>query len=267
MPKGKLIPIGGAEDKRYDMLILKRIVEEIGKDNITLEVITTATVESRQVGNRYCRRFKELGATHCGTLNINSRRRAEEHEYIDRICKANAVFITGGDQSRLRDFLNGTGVHKELLRRYDSEEFIIAGTSAGAAAMSDVMMQGGSSEEALSKGELILTTGLSFIKNMVIDTHFTQRGRFARLIEAIATSSSRIGLGFGEDTGAVITNGNELEIIGSGMVVIMDGSTVKFSNINQARKGDPLSISGITMHVLSKGDKFYINERNFIQAS
>lgn len=194
-PKGKLIPIGGAEDKRHGMLILKRIMEEIGKENITIEIITTATVESRSAGNRYCSRFKELGAAHCNTLNVNTKKRAEEHEFIDRVGKAHAVFITGGDQSRLTDILNGTGFHKELVRRYENEDLIIAGTSAGAAAMSDVMVKGGSSEQALSKGELKLTTGLSFIRDVVIDTHFTQRGRFGRLIEAIATSSSRMALG------------------------------------------------------------------------
>lgn len=258
------MPIGGGEDKERGMEVLKRFVKETGAKDPVIEVITTATNLPREVGRDYKDAFRSMGLRHYDTMHIDTEERANDRKYIERIEKADGVFFSGGNQEKVSSILRGTEFHKVLMHRYENDDFIIAGTSAGAAAMSEVMILGGSSEESLLKGELNLTTGLGFLNGLVVDTHFTERGRFGRLIHAITANPSVMGIGFGEDTGAVITEGDVLEIVGSGLVIIVDGQSIKRTNINEVREGEPLSINGITMHVLCEGDRFSISSRDFI---
>lgn len=139
---------------------------------------------------------------------------------------------------------------------------MIAGTSAGAMAMSNTMIYEGSSTRAHLKGEVKITTGLAFMKDVIFDSHFDKRGRFGRLAQAVGANPSCIGIGLGEDTGMLITNGNEMEAIGSGMVVIVDGHNIKQSNIADIAEGSPISIDNLIVHFMSKGDKYNLNKRH-----
>jgi cyanophycinase len=264
-PKGKLIAIGGGEDKKRGMDVLKRFLAEINKKDPVIEIITTATSLPDEVGDDYISAFRSLDVKDYDTLHIDDKDMANDRRYIERIRKADGVIFSGGDQLKLSSILGGTDFHNILKERYENEHFVIAGTSAGAAAMSQHMIVRGSSEDALIKGELKLTTGLGFIDDVVIDTHFTQRGRFGRLIQAVATLPSSIGLGLGEDTAAVITDGNHVEIVGSGMVVIVDGQNIRQSTITEIRDGEPLTVEGVTLHVLCEGDCFLLKERAFAE--
>ena len=202
-PKGKLIVIGGAVDKGsfteqnfdkqveknlnfFETGILKRIILESRlRESSRIEIITTASKIPRQVGPEYARAFEYLGANNVNVLHIEKREEAMNEEIINRVKNADVIMCTGGDQLRLTSILGGTPVHELLLKKYEQEDFIFAGTSAGAAAASNSMIYQGSSSEALLKGEVKITSGLGLIDGVVFDTHFVQRGRIGRLFQEI----------------------------------------------------------------------------------
>ncbi len=189
-------------------------------------------------------------------MDIRSREEANATENLERLRKADVVMFTGGDQLRLSSIFGGTGFHKMLMERYENESFIISGTSAGAAASSNNMIYQGSSSEALLKGEVKITGGLGFINNVIIDTHFVQRGRIGRLLYACASNPVNLGIGLGEDTGLLITKGHSMEAIGSGLVILVDGTNMRNTNITDVQMGEPVSIENLTVHVMSLGDHF-----------
>ncbi len=264
LPKGIIIPIGGGEDKQESMDVLKRVVAETGRQDPIIEVITTATSIPDEVRRDYEDAFKSMGLKNYDSMHIDYREDANDRKYIERLKSADAVLFSGGDQMKLSEVLGGTDFHKVLTDRFMEGNLVIAGTSAGAAAMSDTMIVKGSSKDALIKGELSLTAGFGFLTDVVVDTHFTERGRFGRLIQAVSTNPKLLGIGLGEDTSAIIKKGCEMEIFGSGLVVIIDGNYIKNTNLNEIREGDPLSVDNVVLHVLCKGDRFDLAKRKFI---
>ena len=273
-PKGKLVIIGGAVDKGsfteknfekqveknlnfFETGILKRlIIESKHKENSRIEIITTASNIPKEVGPEYARAFEFLGAKNVDVLYIEKREHALDEESVERLRKADVVMFTGGDQLRLTSILGGTPFHDLLINKYQNEDFIFAGTSAGAAAASNNMIYQGSSSEALLKGEVKITSGLGFIDNVVIDTHFVQRGRIGRLFQSVVGNPKVLGIGLGEDTGLLITHNNRMEAIGSGLVILVDGREIKDTNLTEVELGQPISISHLVTHVMSKYDTF-----------
>ncbi|HLO37095.1 MAG TPA: cyanophycinase, partial [Lacibacter sp.] len=214
-PKGKLIAIGGAEDKGtnleageiyrnnlnfFELGILRRVVEEAGGVDARIEVITTASTIPYEVGDNYMNAFGKMGCTNIGVLHIRNRQDTANPEFLERIKTCNAVMFSGGNQLRLSVTDGGTEFLAILKKRYQEESgFVVAGTSAGAMAMSKTMIYEGNAVRAYLKGEVKMTTGLGFIDNVIIDSHFEKRGRFVRLTQAVATNPSCIGIGLGED--------------------------------------------------------------------
>jgi cyanophycinase len=170
------------------------------------------------------------------------------------------VMFTGGDQLRLTSILGGTKLHDIILDKFKNEDFIYAGTSAGAAAASNNMIYQGSSQEALLKGEVKITSGLSLIENVIIDTHFVQRGRIGRLFQAVVGNPRVLGIGLGEDTGLLITSDGKMEAIGSGLVILVDGRQILDTNLTQVELGKPISINNMIVHVMSMYDTYDLNE-------
>jgi cyanophycinase len=271
-PKGKLIIIGGSVDKGsfterqedlqaklkfFEQGILNRIITESKhKTESRIEVITTASSIPQEVGSGYVNAFKQFNVFNIDILDIRTREEANRPEYIERLKKADVVMFTGGDQLRLSSIFGGTQFHQLLLEKYEKEDFIISGTSAGAAASSNNMIYQGSSSEALLKGEVKITGGLGFINNVIIDTHFVQRGRIGRLMYACASNPINIGIGLGEDTGLLISSGHKMEAIGSGLVILVDATNMRNTNITDVDMGEPVSIDNLTVHVMSYADKF-----------
>jgi cyanophycinase len=170
----------------------------------------------------------------------------------------------GGNQLRLSVTDGGTEFLALLKKKYAKENFLVAGTSAGAMALGQAMIYEGNAARAHLKGEVKMTTGLGFISSIVIDSHFEKRGRFVRLAQAVATNPSTIGIGLGEDTGMLITEGNKMEAIGSGLVVIIDGHEILHSNIADIPEGNPVSIENMKVHFCEKGNGYLIQERKFL---
>jgi cyanophycinase len=278
--KGKLIAIGGNEDKGteaepnfeqknnlnfFELQILSRIVHEMKQQkNSRIEVITSASSIPDEVGANYFYAFQKVGCNDVGIMHIKNREDANKPEFLERIRKCDGVMMTGGNQLRLSTIFGGTQFLKALHERMEKEEFVIAGTSAGAMAMSNTMIYQGSSAGALIKGEVKITTGLAFIKDVIIDSHFDKRGRFGRLAQAVASNPSCVGIGLGEDTGVLITDNNHLEAIGSGLVVIVDGHDIHHSNIADLAEGSPISIENLIVHVMTRGNAYDLRERKFM---
>lgn len=277
---GKLIAIGGAEDKGTDLEkgeiqrnnlnffelgILRRIAQEAGGLNAHIEVITTASTIPLEVGENYLDAFSKIGCTNVDVMHIRNREDVNNANYIERLKACNCVMFSGGNQLRLTAVFGGTEFLKIVKKRYETDNsFIIAGTSAGAMAMSNTMIYEGNATKAHLKGEVKITTGLAFMDSIIIDSHFEKRGRFGRLAQAVAANPSCIGIGLGEDTGMLITSGNKMEAIGSGLVMIIDGHDIKHSNIADIPDGNPISVENIKVHLCEKGNGYMVNERQFI---
>ena len=261
-PKGTLIPIGGAEDKKDRKDVLHRVLQETGKKRPKICVITLATNLPKEVGQDYRAAFKALGIKNITLLHFEDRPKADSLTNIQKVRTCDAVLFSGGDQLKLSSLLGGTRILDIIKDRYYNEtDFVIAGTSAGAAAMSDTMIISGSSKDAMIKGELELTNGLDFINSVFIDTHFTERGRFGRLIQTVTCNPGVMGLGLGEDTAVVIYKGNEMEVVGSGLVVIADGVAISYTDLTRVSHGAPITVEGIKMHILGPGKRFLLSER------
>jgi cyanophycinase len=280
IPKGKLIAIGGAEDKGSDLEkgaifrnnlnffelgILRRIVAEAGGSDASIEVVTTASTIPYEVGENYLDAFGKIGCTNVHIIHVRNREDAQKLEYIERIQQCNCVMFSGGNQLRLTTIFGGTRFLDIIQERYRTENFVIAGTSAGAMAMSSTMIYEGNATRAHLKGEVKITTGLGFMDGVIFDSHFEKRGRFARLAQAVSANPSCIGIGLGEDTGMLITQGNNMEAIGSGPVIIVDGHDVKHSNLADIPEGNPLSIENLHVHFCAKGNGFKVKERTFVE--
>jgi len=278
VPKGKLVIIGGAVDlgsslnynenishphyiKFFEQGILRRVMVESAKaENSVVEVITTASQIPDIVGAEYIKSFNQLQVNNVRVLDIRSRTDAANHEYLERITNADVVMFSGGDQLRLSSIFGGTKFLQILKKRYHEDNFLIAGTSAGAAAASTNMIYRGSSSEALVKGEVQITAGLGFVDSVIVDTHFVQRGRIGRLFYAVASNPGMLGIGLGEDAGLLITEGNCLEAIGSGLTILVDGRYINETSIYDVEIGSPVSIDGLKVHVMSLFDRYSLEK-------
>jgi len=278
-PKGKLIAVGGAEDKGtnletgevyrnnlnfFELGILRRVVEEAGGPSARIEIITTASTIPYEVGENYLNAFGKISCTNIGVMHIRNRQDTMNKDFLERIQTCDAVMFSGGNQLRLSATDGGTEFLRIMKRRYLEEDFLIAGTSAGAMAMSNTMIYEGNATRAHLKGEVKITTGLGFINTLIIDSHFEKRGRFGRLAQAVAANPSLIGIGLGEDTGMLITDGDKMEAIGSGLVVIIDGHDILHSNIADIPDGNPVSIENLKVHFCEKGNGYLIRDRKFL---
>jgi cyanophycinase len=272
VPKGKLIAIGGNEDKGFgtdekytldfvESGILRHVVNHGGGPGARIEVIPTASSIPAEVGANYQQAFTKLGCESVGVLDIRNKKKVNDPSAIERIKQADIVMFSGGDQRRLSKIYRGSEIINILHRRYMHEKIVIAGTSAGAVAMSATMIFGGSAAYALLKGAVKLMPGLGFIDNVIFDSHFVARGRFGRLSEAIAMHPDQLGFGLGEDTGVVVTDGNKIQVIGSGMVIIFDGCQLTHNNAAILEAGTPMSIGNMIIHVLANGDEFDLAEK------
>ena len=270
--KGTLIPIGGNEDKgngeneRYTLEyiqkgILSRVVRESGGVDAVIIVIPTASSIPVEVSKNYLEAFNKLDCHDVHIMDIRSREDSEKPEFLSLMKKANCVMFSGGDQSKIVKYIGGTALDEIIKHKYEHEEFVIAGTSAGAMCMSEEMITGGGVQEAFTKGAVTMGRGMGFIPNFIIDSHFIRRGRFGRLAEAVARFPLKIGIGLAEDTGIVIKNCNNCEVIGSGMVILFDPRKLIHNNQASVEEGQPMSITNLKTHILANGDKLDIKEK------
>ncbi len=271
--KGILIPVGGNEDKglgskeffSLDFItdgILSTIVKESGGNQARIVVITTASNIPQEVGENYLQAFSALSCSNVEILDIRKRSEAKSTSTISLLEQADCIMFSGGDQSKISKCIADTEVHNLLQRKLEQTAVVIAGTSAGAMSMSLQMIAGGSRVDAMQKGNVKMARGMGFLAQLIIDSHFIQRGRFGRLAEAVARFPKMLGIGLAEDTGLIIRNGNECEVIGSGMIVLFDPRNLSHNRYLDLEQGTPMSLSNLTTHILACGDRFKIRERS-----
>lgn len=252
--KKNLIIIGGAEDKKGNKVILKFVADKLKEVGGNLVIATIATEFPNVVKEQYKNLFSSMGINKIEELHITKREEAFNSRNIDLIKNASLIFFTGGDQLRITSLIGGTNLYDVLQKRF-SEGCYFVGTSAGASVMSDIMIVGGEEEESPKKSTLRMSSGLGLLKNTLIDQHFSQRGRIGRLLAGVCQNPEVLGIGIDEDT-AIFINDNELTVIGSGSVYIVDGREITYSNISEKQQDEVFSIFNIKLHVLTSGKSF-----------
>lgn len=258
--QGNLVIIGGSEDKEKDCFILKQVVQLAGGSAARMAVLTTASLKPEQVGKEYIEVFKKLGLKEVSIFNISDRRKACDSEIIKKLKESTGIFFTGGDQLRITGTLGGTELEKSLYDLY-RQGVVIAGTSAGASVMSDTMIVGGYNDDTPQVTSLSMAPGLGFLKEVVIDQHFAQRGRTGRLLSVIAHNPYILGIGIDEDTAIVVRSDGHLEVIGSNSATVLDGKNIGYSNVSELEPNQPLIITNVILHTLSSGCRFSLKER------
>lgn len=276
MPAGTLLIIGGAENKgegeakkkqtpsNFKRLeILKHFIRLTEKNDPVLEIVTTASTEGVESFEEYRKAFEELKVSNIGHMHHSSRNEVlGDATLIGRMKQADGIFFAGGDQLKYTSFYGGTPFLTGLKERYIHEKVVVAGTSAGAMALSTPMIYAGSDEVQEMGGMIKVTTGMEFLKDVCIDTHFVHRGRFIRMAQVVVTNPTCIGVGIEEDTAVVVHNGLEAEIIGTGTVIIIDGLGITETNIEEFTSEKPVTIRDLKMHILSSGEKYRIPQLN-----
>ena len=255
--KGPLVIIGGHEDKDGDREILTEVARSLNGGRLV--VATVASHEPEGYFEGYQKAFAAIGVTDLVELYVKERSETASPETIALFDGAAGVFFSGGDQLRISSQLGDTPVEKRV-REIHEAGGVIAGTSAGASAMSDTMLVKGSSAESHRIGDLHLAPGLGLVRDVIIDQHFAERGRIGRLLGAVAQNPRELGIGVDEDT-AMVLHGTRFHVIGSGAVTVVDGHGVTHSNIAEAKPERTLSIYDVRLHVLSAGDTFDLAAR------
>ncbi len=260
--RGWIIPIGGAEEKENAPAILRRFVQlaqEAGGGQADIVVIPTASQLSA-TGPRYERIFSDLGAARVTALNFDTRRDCDKPSRIERLQRASGVFFTGGNQLRLSTLLGGTPVAKAV-RQLNAAGVPVAGTSAGAAFISEHMIAFGDEGSTPIAGSVRLAAGLGLTNRFIIDQHFRQRDRLGRLLTALAYNPFAVGIGLDEDTAAFIAPDNTVHVEGSGGITVVDAAEVNFSSMDSVAEGRPVCLLGVKLHILTQGATFNLHTR------
>ncbi len=254
---GTLIIIGGHEEKEGERVILQEVVRPLGKGKKRLLIVTAATTIPQEIAEDYKRVFKQMGVGHVDVLDIRERDQAHDPAIIRKLDDAGVIFFTGGDQLRLTSQLGGTPLFAHMLELH-GKGTVIAGTSAGAAAVPETMLISGQNEGSLrvSMSTLGMAPGLGLLKGVIVDSHFAERGRLGRLLGAVAQNPYNLGIGIDEDTALVVQNGRVARVVGSGAVYVIDGTHLKYSSLSESDPTGVLRMHNLTLHVLGNGDTF-----------
>jgi len=251
---GALVIIGGAEDKAGDCILLREFVRSAASTKARIAVMTAATSLPGEVGEEYIRVFERIGAESIEIVNTERREDSEREDGIRKVSEATGIFFTGGDQSRIVDFIKGTPLDEVIQQRH-REGAVIGGTSAGAAMMPDEMIVGGTSVSNPSVDAVEMGPGMGFLPGVVVDQHFAQRGRLGRLLAALVLQPAVLGLGIDEDTGIVV-EGDEFTVIGRGAVTVVDETSATHNNLEGLLHDEPIALCGVKLHILPQGYRF-----------
>lgn len=267
--KGELLitKYGNAWLKKTEPEILEKILSEMKGKKSKIEIITSASKIPGIIGKEYKKALQRLNCKDVGLIHFTTKRQADKKEFIERISTCDGIMFSGGNQVLLCKTLLNTKLLKLIKKRYQNEpDFLISGTSAGAMALAEVIIARGQPSEALSKGNVELSEGLGILPGIIVDTHFVQRGRFSRLIEATATYPSKLGIGLGENTAVFFHKPEMVETIGSNLVALIDASQLSYNNISHIRKDDEICVQDMKLHILPKHHKFNITKKEIYPA-
>jgi len=255
-----LIIIGGKEDRSNNKVILSEVARRVGSGKLVVTTVAMAN-GTDQLFDQYEKAFRALGVKHLYNLEISERGEAKQPGKIKILDDASGVFFTGGDQIKITSQIGDTPIFERIREIYE-DGGVIAGTSAGAAVMSETMLvEGGDENSHVISGSVRMAPGLGLINGVIIDQHFMERGRFGRLIGAVAQNPKNLGVGIDEQTAIVVERGNGFYVLGSGGVYVVDGTGVTYSNVAEEDPHKTISIYDVKMHMLSQGDRFDLLNR------
>jgi cyanophycinase len=261
LTKAAVMVIGGAEDKVHGRQILSTFFARAGATDARIAIIPCASREPEAIGIRYQTIFEEMGAKEIQVIDIREREHGERPDWQAFLDECTGVFMTGGDQLRLCGLLVDTPIMEKMRIRAQLGEITLAGTSAGAAAMGHHMIAGGGSGESPNRSLVDMATGLGIIPEIIVDQHFHNRNRMARLMSAIAAHSDKFGIGIDEDTCAMFEGNGSFQVIGKGTVTVIDPGDISYTNQADIGTSDPLSIHNLRIHILSHGDRYDLYKR------
>ena len=262
---GHLLVIGGAEDKYNERRILKKFLQLAGDDAAEVLIVPVASDFPEFAADVYTQAFRNLGVANPRVLRATSRQDVVHADHEALLDGVTGVFITGGDQMRLVSLLGGTKFADLLRRMVRDTNLVMAGTSAGAAGMSTSMIVRGESTSHPHRNSVSLSPGLGFLKNIIIDQHFTERGRISRLITAVSYNPYNLGIGIDENTAIILDGNGILEVFGQGSTTIVDGSQITFNEIAEVADHQAFSVCGIQLHVLRDGLVYDYRDRHPLQ--
>lgn len=254
--KNSILVIGGAEDKVHGKEILQTFFNRSGGSNAMIGIVPCASREPLLIGERYSRIFEDMGAKSIKVLDVRDRSGANDSVYLNFVEECTGIFMTGGDQLRLCGLLAETPLMDRIVAKAQKKEISLAGTSAGAAVIGHHMISGGSSAESPNRALVDMAMGLGIIPQVLVDQHFHNRNRLARLLSAIAAHPSLLGVGIDEDTCAIFESDDILEVIGKGTVTLIDAREISHTNQAYTHGSEPLSIHNLKLHILCHGDRY-----------
>ena len=262
---GHLLVIGGAEDKYNERRILKKFLSLAGDDKAEVLIVPVASDFPEFAADVYTQAFRNLGIAHPRVLRATSRQDIVNADVDKLLDGVTGIFMTGGDQMRLVSLLGGTKLAEKIRKLVRDTDVVLAGTSAGAAAMSTSMIVRGEPSSHPHKNAVRLSPGLGFLKNIIIDQHFSERGRISRLITAVSFNPYNLGIGIDENTAIILDGNGILEVYGQGSTTIVDGSQISFNEIAEVADNEAFSICGVQFHVLRDGLVYNYLDRHPIQ--
>jgi cyanophycinase len=256
---GSLLIVGGHEDKDGDKIILRVFVKKVGK-SAKVVIATLASEHPKTMFAEYETALRGLGLRHVHHLKIESREEATSDSKLRVLADADAVYFTGGDQLKITSQIGNTPLYRRICEIFEAGG-LIAGSSAGASVMSETMMVSGDGQSTYKIESLLkLAPGLGLMQGVIIDQHFSERGRIGRLLGAIAQNPRMLGIGLDEDSGILVRRGR-FQVVGSNAVHVIDGSKVTFSNLTEGEPESSLCIYGVRLHVLNQSDTFDLKAR------
>lgn len=262
---GHLLVIGGAEDKYNERRILKKFLELAGGDKAEVLIVPVASDFPEFAADVYTQAVRNLGVAKPRVLRATSRQDIVDADVDTLLDGVTGIFMTGGDQMRLVSLLGGTKLADRIRSIVRSSNIVLAGTSAGAAAMSTTMVVRGEPSSHPYKSAVRLSPGLGFLKNIIIDQHFTERGRISRLVTAVSYNPYNLGIGIDENTAIILDGKGLLEVFGQGSITIVDGSGITFNEIAEVADNESFSVCGVQFHILRDGLSYNYLDRLAIQ--
>ncbi|XGB40799.1 MAG: cyanophycinase [Nodosilinea sp. LVE1205-7] len=261
-----ILVVGGAEDKVHGKEILHTFFERAGGSTAHIGIIPCASRDPVAISGRYEQIFTAMGVTQIAIMDIRDRAQGEDPTWKTVLESCTGVFITGGDQVRLCGLLADTPLIEAIRQRAQLGQLTLAGTSAGAAVMGQHMIAGGGSGETPHRSLVDMAMGLGFVPEVIVDQHFHNRNRMARLMSAIAMQPDRLGLGIDEDTCALFEGNGSFQVIGKGVVAVVDAEAITHTNATEVGPEDPIGIHGLRVHLLAHGDRFDLNHRRVLSS-
>ena len=259
--KTVVMAIGGAEDRIQARQILHTFFNRAGSTEARIMIIPAASRDPETMGRVYRSIFEEMGAKCVEVLDVRDRQQSEDPQLLDSLENCNGVFMSGGDQLRLCALLANTPFMEKLRLQIHQGRISLAGTSAGAAVIGHHMIAAGGSGESPNPSLVDMSIGLGIIPEVIVDQHFHNRNRMARLISAVAANPRKLGIGIDEDTCAMFEGDGLVQVLGKGTVTIVDPGAVAYSNYAEVGVRDPISICNLRLHILSHGDRYALHQR------